>query len=398
MKVYYFFVLLGAGTVYSQGGIVGKYHQGKEVERAELIAAIKRQNTLLTSSEASIGLYKKDLINAAFFASYLYADSLLYKQLVAGTVDKTMRAIIEDIDGLIAVLERTKASEDRFEERMAFAAYQGESSMSKGRKKRVMFNPLRRYLNTHHNVDSVMNREVLSALALRWGWDRLSCWAEQAMVVRSPSLIGKLVDSEEGSAHDNAYVYEGDNLVTAQYAPYSATTAVKAVAFIMSPFTVLRASLRTGHTSYRVGKLAFYNRILGTGLSEKLFSQGVRTLLECIELGGAVSFFNEANRYHWIGFVVERRYKLLRLLYAYRYVLEDPTGEEAHVKLIEDEIRDFVERGYTRTSWLPGVALRQWWSSQGRSSANMGGWLRYATLAILGLKSAHWIYNMIEQP
>ena len=386
MKAYYFFVVMV--------GALGANN--------DLIDRIKHQNILYTSPDYSVGLYKQDLVNAGFFANYIMADSLLYKKLMAGTVDKTMRAIIKDLDGLIAVLERTKNSEDRFEERMAFTAYQGDTSLSKGRRRYALFNPLRRYLNRVHNVDSVMNSRVLYALALRWGWDRVSGWLEKELVVPPLSVaeqfIGLSNDVALREAHVNAYVYEGDDLVRTHYAPYSATTLVKGVAFVASPFMALRASLRSGRTSYRVGRLAFVSRMLGAGLPEKLFSQGVKTLLELVELGGSVSFFNEANRYHWIRFVVQRRYELLRLLYAYRYVLEDPTGEEAHVTLIKQEIYDFVKRGYTRTSWLPGVTLRQWWSSQGRSSRTVGSWLRYATLAIMGIKSAHWIYDMNDQP
>ena len=400
MKLYYFALCAVMGAQCSKGDVVEGYRQGKEVKQAKLISAIKNQNTLLTPAESPVGIYKQDLVNAGFLASYMIADSLLYKKLIARTIESTMNAIMKDIDGLISILETTKASEDRFEERMAFAAYQGENTLSEKRKKRTIFNPLRRYLNTQHVAGSVMDRKVLSALGFRWVWDRFFSLIEQELVVAPPSALEQSLgigDRALMHAHTKAYVSRGDALVPLEHAPYSATTGVKALAFLMSPFMALRASLRTGHTSYRFSRLAYINKMVGAGLSEKLFSQGVKTALEFIELGGAVSFFDEANRYQWMGFVVDRRYELLRLLYAYRFVLENPTGEEAHVVLIEDEIREFVMTGYTRTGSLPGAALRQWWSSQGLSSGSVGSWLRYATVAILGIKSAHWVYNMKDQ-
>ncbi len=174
MKAYSFFVIM-VGTL------------GANIDR------IKHQNILYTSPDYSVGLYKQDLVNAGFFASYIMADSLLHKKLMAGTVDKTMRAIIKDLDGLIAVLERTKNSEDRFEERMAFTAYQGDTSLGKGRRRYALFNPLRRYLNRVHKVDSVMNSRVLYALALSWGWDRVSGWLEKELVVPPPSVADQFI-------------------------------------------------------------------------------------------------------------------------------------------------------------------------------------------------------------
>ncbi len=393
MRVYYILWVLLVGSC--QAGVIDGLKKDKAARRAAEITTIKQQNTLLTSEGYSVGVYKQDLVNAAFFMSYIAADTLLYNKLLERTVSHTMQAIMQDIDGLIAVLERTKRSEDRFEERMAFAVYQGEDHMSVDKKKRVLFTPLRRYLNTHHAMDSVFDSKTLYALKLRWLFDRISCLVEQGLVVPPPSklelVLGISSDPELRQVHESAYVYKKGELVPTKEAPYSATTMVKALGFMVRPFMALRAGLRTGHTSFNMSKLSFYNRWFGTGLPEWLFSQSVRTLLEFVELAGAVSFFNEANRFHWIRFVVPRRYELLRLLYAYRSVVEDPMGQEAYVHLIRDEIKDFVQRGYTRSSGLSGATLRQWWSSQGRSTRKMGWWFRYATLAILGLKSAHYI-------
>ncbi len=371
----------------------------QEERRQQLIDRIKKQNTLLTSDEYPIGVYNQDLVNAGFFMSYLVADTMLYKVLRDRTADATMKAIVRDLDGLIAVLEHTKHAEDRFEERMAFAAYQGDTTMSVDKKRMVLFNPLRRYLNVHHRVDSLFSKKTLSALGLRWLYDRLTSLVEKEFVVRAPSVLDQLVgslDQDVQYAHTHAFTVGDGERTALERAPFSATTGVKLLGFFVSPLVTFRASMRSGALSYGVWRLSVLNRLLGTGLPEGLFSQTVESVVEALELAGAVSFFNDLMRYHWIRFVVKRRYELLRLLYAYRYVLEDPTGQEHHVHLIEDEIRDFVTKGFSRNTLLPGASLQEWWSSQGKSTGHLTVLLRYATLALLGLKSAHWLYEITQ--
>ncbi len=361
----------------------------------DTVDAVKRQNTLLTSPDSLVGIYKQDLVNAVFFVNHMVADSLLYNKLVERSVTHTMHEVFKDIDGLIDVLEQTKRSEDRFDERMAFAAFHGERYMSVKKKRRVLFNPLGRYLVQHHGVKTALNGKTLKVLALRWGWDRASSIAEQALVVPSPSWLSRFlaVGSDElQKAHSQAFVYQGEELMPVEYAPYSATTFVKGLGFLVSPFMAFRSSLRTGYASFKVSQLSFFNRALGTKLPGWLFTQGIITALECVELIGAVSFFNKINTMKWVHFAVDRRYELLRLLYAYRHVVEDPTGHEEHVILIRDEIRDFIKKGYLRKKWLPSV----WWTSQYKSSQSLGSGFWYATLAILCLKGANLLCSKIQ--
>jgi hypothetical protein len=381
-------------TASLRGSILEDYYRERENRRAQTIATIKWQNTLLTRPEYPVGIYKNDLVNAGFLVSFIAADMLLYNELKKWLIDTTMRELIDDLDGLIATLERTQASERRFEERMALAV--NDTSLSIEAKKSILANPLRRYLS-RHSLDHLRSKKILSALGFRLLWDRLSCWLEREMVIPPPSLVTQLLgletDNELRLAHERAYLC--DKLAVST--PYSATTAVKTMVFLVSPFMALRANFRTGNTSFGLSNLGLFNRFLGTGLPEWLFSQGAQSVLELIELAGAVSFFVQSNRYHWITYAVEHRSEFLGLLYTYRQILEDPAVEEAQVKRSEQEIRIFIKKGYTRTSILPGVSVRHWWSSQEQSELNLSDWLGYATLAILALKSADLLGTMVSK-
>lgn len=365
------------------------------------IAALKKQNILWTSQDGPVGLYNQDISNGLFLGAFIAADMVLYNKLMKLTINKTMQAITKDLDHFISVLENTQASEERFEERMAFAAYQGDTTMSVSKKKQLIYTKLRRYVLDHHTLGSVLQRQILSALAMRWGWDRVTSWLESELMVPAPSLLvralGLTWQPEVLKTFETAYQYEGDQVVPLKRAPMSLTMAYQLGAFLVSPFMTMRASMRMGQTSFSLDRMGWVNRLLGTGLSEKLFSQGVKTLLEGIELAGAVSFFEQRNKITWTKYVVEHHTELLRLLTAYRNVLEDPRGKEAHVHLMYQELKDFVEEGYRSTSTISGASLRDWWSSQYQSTNNVGSWLRNATLALFVVKSAYWLYDSIRE-
>lgn len=384
------------GSLVAQGGLLDRFRARQHEDRQGMLDQVKWQHTLWTSPEYPVGVYTADIIKAGFFVSFITADVVLYNQLVKRAVNNTMHMISHDLDGLIGVLEKVKASEARFEERMAFAVYQGETTISATKKKQLICNPLRRYLDTHHRLAVLFDRNTIMALGARWCWDRASCWMEQRMLVQPPSLIERLVgsskDEEFLQTYEQAYV-QGEVAATT---PYSSSTTVKGATFFLSPFLALRANLRSGNTSFGIQKLGLYNSFLKTGLPVWLFSQGVQTLVELIELAGAVSIFDRSTRYHWIRYVVAHRAELLRLLYAYRAVQENPIAEEAHVQLIKQELYQFVEAGYARQSLLPGASLRSWWGAQNQSNYAMNEWLRYATLALLALKSAYWLGSSIE--
>ncbi len=376
------------------------------------IDAIKWQNTLLTDPGNFIGLYKADFIQTGLLAADIYADIKLYRELTRRRIEKIYASMLKDVDVFISLLKRINESEARYEERMASMTAFAQMFTDQVRGRDILLNPLRRYLIENHAlVKGYMpfNRETIVPLAARWVAEKCSEWVEEKLLVKSiwanksMTTFGGLssffmnpqlqenMDARERAYHPNQAGYL--QALKKDDTPFSVTTGFKVLLALVNPVKAVQKLTYNDTSNPWIGRLWYVNKFAGLGIPEILFSDAMRLGLEVVGIGFSAKFYDSINTAKWGSYVLQNRDDLLRLLYAYRRALDNASSGEDAIVQAEKNIRLYVEKGHESSSWVPGSALSEWWTTRDEGRDHIYKWLGYGTAALVTMKLGHWWFT-----
>ena len=372
------------------------------------IDAIKWQNTLLTDPNNFIGLYKGDFIQSGLIIADIYADVKLYRELTRRRIEKIYASMLKDVDSFIALLKRINDSEARYEERMASMSQFALMFTDQLRGRDILLNPLRRYLLENHTLVTgyiPFNRDTMVPLAARWIGEKCSEWLEGKLLVKPLATITSASANRQFAMNPQLFL---DNLNARMRAfqqnqagylkalnedetPFSATTGLKVLLAIVNPVKALQKLTYNDNTSNPwLGISWFVNKVGGLGIPEFFFSDTMRLGLEVAGIAFSAKFYDSINTSKWGSYVLQNRDDLLRLLYAYRRALDNASSGEDAIVTAERNIRTYVEKGHESSSWVPGSALSEWWTTRDEGRDHIHKWLGYGTAALVAMKLGHW--------
>ncbi len=408
-------------------------HERKiEIEEAaqKEIDDIKWQNTLLVSDPSGlVGIYKSDFIKSGLLIASIVADVKLYNELTRRRKEHIIDAMLSDIDMFIALLKRVNESEARYDERMASMSAFAQVFTDRDRGRDILLNPLRRYLVENHTlVKGYMpfTSETIVPLVARWGLEKLFVLLEKKLLVRTRwadvwediwslnvSGLGKRVIDPRFQENFDArrFAYQPNqagHLVPLKTnvlevteglgigVPFSFTTALKTLMFIVNPIKALQKLLYPT-TSTWLGGLSLANKVSGFGLPDFLFSDAAKFGLEVVSIGFSAKYYDMINTSKWGTYVLQNRDELLRILYGYRRALDNASSGEDAIAQAKQGIRDFVEQGHESTGLIPGASL-DWWKVRAEGRGYVHKWLRYGAATLLALKFGHWWLTAEPKP
>lgn len=385
---------------------------GAKVESADELDWIKWQNTLLTSPNSSVGLYKRDFIESGLLAADIYADVQLYNALTKRRIEHIMVALLDDTDGMIDVLKQVIDSAARYEERMSNMSTFAQMFANHVRSRNILLNPLRRYLDEHHVLIkgiNPFNRITLVPLLARWGWEKASSWIENKLIAKPAwqkqgSVTDMLTQSQffpKFEAHRSAYQSnpEGDLYEVSRDLdnPVGVTTGLIGLTSLitLNPFRGLRKYVaRYGYEDASLqrllGNISWVNRFGGLGIPNFLFTKTAKLGLEVLGIGFSAKCYDAINNTRWKNFVIQHREKLLRKLLAYRRALAHASSGEDKVMKAKQSLRKLVEEGHNSSGWIPGTALSEWWATREEGKKSIQNALYYGAAALVSLKLGHW--------
>ncbi len=386
-----------------------------ENDHQQELATIKWQNTLLTSPENRVALYKKDFIEVGLLAADIAADVKLYRMLTNRRIDHVFDSLVHDFDGCIAMLKRTKDSENRYDMRMEDMSDFAQMFTDTTRGRDVLLNPLRRYITDNHALLKgylPFNKKTFIPLLARWGWEKVSEFLESKLLVSATSAVeegfenlqdfclnpldgaGKLgATAEKLGAHATAY--ESNELgylrpIDSGSPPVSVTLGLYGLLSLVNPGKGIPRVLRKlslGSIGALNDKFNITGEFFGYGAPKFLFSKTMQLGFEIVSIGLSAQFYDATNSEKWTRFVLLNREELLTKLCAYKCALDRASdGEDALVEAREG-LREFVERGHAISSWQ---GLSNWWNVRATGKHYIKSRLFWGGLAIVGMRLGYW--------
>lgn len=387
-----------------------------EYDHQKELNAIKWQNTVLTDPRNKFALYKKDIIEVGLLAADVAADVKLYRILTNRRIDHVYSSLIKDFNGCIALLQRTKDSEGRYDGRMEDMSTFAQMFTDTVRGRDVLLNPLRRYLSENHALlkgYSPFNKKTLVPLLARWGWEKVSDFLESKLLVSPDSAIEECMESaknfflnplsgaekigtsiEKLGAHATAYESNDLGYVrpldSGSVPPVSVTLGLYGLLSLVNPtkgIPKILKKLSLGINSAVGDMLNVTGGFYGFGVPKFLFSKTAQLGFEILGIGFSAHFYDSTNSEKWTTFVLVNREELLTKLRAYKRALDQASdGEEALVEARAD-LREFVERGHAISTWK---GLSNWWDVRATGKHYIKSRLFWGGLTIVGLRLGYW--------
>lgn len=358
----------------------------RALEKAQNIAHMKWQNTLLTPVNWPIGIYKRDVPELVAIAGNLGADYLMYKNLLKRRMDAIESHIKANLDAFLKVLNGVKAAQEVAEKKYDEMNPVTKVFASKQRLKDMQLGPLIQYIWTQHRLVGYnpFTKETVIPIAARFVWQKLSDAFLETMVMNDANMAGSMHAYQKNA--------QGEYEVCRTPDVVNPVTGERRQGHIMTPFSISNLAnwvINPARTTFSrmyswIGKLDWGPVRAVFGLPAFLYSDEMRLAGEVVTLGLSAQIFDQLNTIHWQQYCVEHKDKLLDILQSYQDALEKFSKGADEVVECERRLKKFIIKGHTPISWMPGTLLRRWWTAV---QAGKISYSRYASIPIIAILS-----------
>lgn len=359
--------------------------------------ALRWENTLVTPAnwkigKLRVGWYNRDFVEAGFIGANILADVALYQQLVKRRMDAVMKAIKEDYRHFIKLIKAVNTAEEKYQKQYEEQSALGRLFTYDKKNRELLVAPLKKYINEKHILVGFwgLSKTTIFPLLFRWGFDKVSNVLESQLIsydaYKAAEVLPKLWRGEGRLPVEWQTYQRTDNgfLVKTEKTPYfSLINIARLFQWIYNPF-FLTAKLGGPSQMQQIGVL---NDMANLHIPKFVFSNAAQTGLEFLGLGLSAKMFDAMNSAMWGQYCAAHREELLACLESYRDAVEKLSSAEQSVAQAEQKLKEFIEKGHERNSWLPGSFLRQWWQSRAAGETRIPMWTTLGVVGILAVKA-----------
>ncbi|MBA3953828.1 hypothetical protein H0X48_00705 [Candidatus Dependentiae bacterium] len=376
-----------------------------------------------TDQDASIitlGVYKRDIIEAGLAVAQITAETLFYKRVQQRMICHIVDSIENDTDKFLELLEATHKGLIRCDKLYNEASFLNKVSYAQSRNSMLSY--LHTYVKKNHTYQLPLNPiksniffDSLALMAATKGLEKLPdkliapCnFTTPQVNTGIPNLFAYLTTNAKGVGGnlqpDNITIPQINTGVPIPYlfqttyakdaegnlqpiyfwqAPPSAFSVIKGLA---NP-RLLVSKVLSGANSQMAELL---NNRLHLGLPKWVYSDGVHYLTDYMTLVYGAQIFTSNALDDWSEYLETHLEKEIKLVKKYKRARDEKNEPKAQKRLVK--IKNFVLASYKDKSILPCSLISKWWKSKNSGQSRINTLITLPAYGLLAYK-AYKTYN-----
>lgn len=306
----------------------------------DLIAQIKKQNTILLRLGEYTAFYKSDIVRGSCFALEMLGEHLMYKKIQQTKIDHVFEKIKRDSKNLEKLLEKAEFSKK----------VNGITLFNI--KNTPEIQELMDYVNNKHKLISYnpFKIDLLPHLILNLTKTKILKFIENSFLTKpTPSdfLNPKVIQT-----YINAYDKDKEGNLQKTKTPFSIVTLLM---YFLNPKYLLEDMQASQQEN-----LKKINKFFNLGIPNILFSKSISAIASISAGGIAIKVTDNILTNSWRDYLKLNQTRLLKLLQRYNKEIDSENAEE--VKRIEKKLKKFITEGHSKNIsylWLQAKNLSQ---------------------------------------
>ncbi len=350
------------------------------------------------ASLLTLGIYKRDIIEAGLSVAQIAAETLFYKRVQQRMICHIVNSIENDTDKLLELLEATHKGLIRCDKLYNEASFLNKVSYAQSRKSLLSY--LQTYVKKNHTYKLPLNPikssiffDSLALMAATKGLEKLPDKLIAPCNFTTPQIkIDNFTIPQINTGipvpylFQTTYAKDAEGNLQPRYfwqAPPSAISVIKRLA---NPR--LLVSKVFSQANSQIAEL--FNTTLHLGLPKWVYSDGVHYLTDYVTLVYGAQIFTSDALDDWSEYLETHLEKSIKLVRKYKRARDEKNEPKAQKRLVK--IKNFVLASYKDKSMLPCSLISKWWKSKNSGQSRINTLITLPAYGLLAYK-AYKTYN-----